>query len=349
VPFFKAAVFAGSITLALLLAFFNFTHIGVWSMIFAQGIAQGVYQNWKWPTVVVKELNIIQSGRKFIEAKVEPYQLRWRKYKLRHALLRYFQGEETLNVEQQAIFEYLKKNPLREFPYQYVENYTIDSIRTYFDADLRMFYVLQDNKRLYFKKGWKETQCKQYYKALLMEQDEASPHKYETVNFQVSHGDVVVDAGAAEGNFALSVIDRVKKIYLFEVDQEWIEALEATFAPWKEKVIIVNKYVSDYTDNNCTKLDDFFNDQSVHFIKADIEGAENQLIEGAKNILQRQMSLKIVLCTYHKHNDEETLNNKLKEYHFVTEFSKGYIIFYYEICDKLQPPYLRKVLLRAWK
>jgi len=349
VPFFKAALFAGLITLLLLFVFFNFTHLGVWSMILAQGIAQIIYQNWKWPTVVAKELNIFHSGRKFIKAKVELYKLKRRKRQLQHILIQYFQKEKTLTTEQQAIFEYLKENPLTEFPYNYTKKYVADTIETHFDTDLNMFYVLQNDNRLYLKKGWNEAICKQYYNALLMEQDESSPHRYEAANFQVSQGDIVVDAGAAEGNFALSVIDRVKKIYLFEIDPEWIEALEATFAPWKEKVVIVNKYVSDHSDNACVALDDFFNDQPVHFIKADIEGAENLLIDGAKLILQRQKPLKIVLCTYHKQDDAETLNNKLKGYQFVIEFSKGYIIFYYEVCDKLKPPYLRRVLLRAWK
>ncbi|MDR2690767.1 MAG: methyltransferase [Dysgonamonadaceae bacterium] len=349
VPFFKAALFAGFVTLLLLFVFFNITHIGVWSMILAQGIAQGIYQNWKWPEVVAKELNILHSGRKFIKARMQPCRLKRRKRQLHHTLIRYFQTEKMLTVEQQAIFDYLKENPMAVFPYHYTKNYIAGDVKTYFDNDLKMFYVLHNDKRLYFKKKWNETMCKLYYNDLLTEQDKSSPHRYETASFQVAHGDIVADVGAAEGIFALSVIDKVKKIYLFEVDPEWIEALEATFAPWKEKVVVVNKYVSDHTGNVCIALDDFFNSQPIHFIKADIEGAENQLLEGARRILQRQGHLKIVLCTYHKHDDAETLNNKLKEYRFVTEFSKGYVIFYYEVCDKLQPPYLRRALVRAWK
>jgi len=63
VPFFKASLFAGFVTLLLLLSFFNFTHLGVWSMILAQGIAQGIYQNWRWPMVVAKELNIFHRKK----------------------------------------------------------------------------------------------------------------------------------------------------------------------------------------------------------------------------------------------------------------------------------------------
>ena len=56
----------------------------------------------------------------------------------------------------------------------------------------------------------------------------------------------LLDVGAAEGFFALSVIEHVKEIILFECDVEWIKALEATFKPWKDKVFIINKYVSKY-------------------------------------------------------------------------------------------------------
>ncbi|GMO29781.1 MAG: hypothetical protein Ta2B_10740 [Termitinemataceae bacterium] len=46
------------------------------------------------------------------------------------------------------------------------------------------------------------------------------------------------------------------------------------------KVVIVNKYVSNITDNNTVTLDDFFCDKEVDIIKADIEGAEKLMLEG---------------------------------------------------------------------
>jgi O-antigen/teichoic acid export membrane protein len=57
VPFFKAALFSSAITIALLFVFFHYTD-SVWGMILAPGIAQAIYQNWKWPMVVARELNI---------------------------------------------------------------------------------------------------------------------------------------------------------------------------------------------------------------------------------------------------------------------------------------------------
>ena len=58
VPFFKASLFAGVVTIILLLFLFQYTDIGIWAMILAPGIAQGLYQNWKWPLVVFNELEI---------------------------------------------------------------------------------------------------------------------------------------------------------------------------------------------------------------------------------------------------------------------------------------------------
>jgi hypothetical protein len=248
--------------------------------------------------------------------------------------------------EEQEVLDYLTNHPFSIFPYAYTENYRPDDVVVYTDKEKGMHYVLQDNKRLYFRKDWDEYNVKAGYSGLLMEQDAASPHQYETADFHVCEGDVVVDAGVAEGNFALSVIEKVKKIYLFEVDKVWITALEATFAPWKEKVVIVNKYVSDNDKENSITLDTFFGNEKIDFIKADIEGAEPLLVAGATTILSAQTPLKVALCTYHAQNDAETLRQMLSEKGFCTEFSKGYMLFAY---DKLQVPYLRKGLIRAVK
>jgi len=57
VPFFKAALVAGVLTIFLLLILFNLRDLGIWSMIIAPGLAQ-LYNNWKWPYEVNKQLNI---------------------------------------------------------------------------------------------------------------------------------------------------------------------------------------------------------------------------------------------------------------------------------------------------
>ncbi|MDR0571481.1 MAG: FkbM family methyltransferase [Rickettsiales bacterium] len=88
-----------------------------------------------------------------------------------------------------------------------------------------------------------------------------------------------------------------------------------------------------------------FEPKKVDFNKADIEGAETQLLSGAEKILQ-QPSLKLTLCAYHYHDDAELLKEKLLNAGFQVEFSKGYLFLH---LDALSPPYLRKGIIRAKK
>lgn len=61
VPFFKASLLSAGLTIVLLILFLNYTNMGIWAMVVAPGIAQGVYQNWKWPLVVYKELDVTKQ------------------------------------------------------------------------------------------------------------------------------------------------------------------------------------------------------------------------------------------------------------------------------------------------
>ncbi len=72
VPFFKASLLSGGLTILLLLLFFHFTYSGLWVLIAAPGIAQAVYQNWKWPSVVNKELEINYRDIKKTLCKYKP-------------------------------------------------------------------------------------------------------------------------------------------------------------------------------------------------------------------------------------------------------------------------------------
>jgi O-antigen/teichoic acid export membrane protein len=58
VPFFKASLLSGGATVLMLFLLFKFMNIGLLAMIGAPGIAQGLYQNWKWPLEVVKDIDI---------------------------------------------------------------------------------------------------------------------------------------------------------------------------------------------------------------------------------------------------------------------------------------------------
>ena len=80
-------------------------------------------------------------------------------------------------------------------------------------------------------------------------------------SYEELKGETLLDIGAAEAVFTLDTIDYIDRAYLFECDEAWIEALEATFAPWNDKIMIVRKYVSDVDDDNNITLDTFFQDE----------------------------------------------------------------------------------------
>lgn len=267
---------------------------------------------------------------------------------LRKRILKHYADlpENEINDEQKEVLKYLENDEIRIFPYPFHHNYSPEKIEVLYERGNGMHYVLQDGKRLYFKKRWKEKRIKRAYCDLVREQDLRSPHRYLTESFTIGNEDVLADIGAAEGNFSLAVVDKVRKIYLFEYDHEWTEALRATFAPWPEKVEIISKYVSDHNDSSHVRFDTFFeNKKDITFLKIDVDGAESDVLKSCNEVLSTNQHFKIALCTYHKNDDEKDFTFLLENYGFKVTPSKGYMIHYYD--KKMKAPYLRRGLIRA--
>jgi len=265
-------------------------------------------------------------------------------------ILKYYNDlpKSSINEEEKVAIDYLNANKLCVFPYPFQKNYKRNNIFVYKDKALKLKYILIDGKRLYFRRKSSTRGIKRNYKALLIEQDINSPHRYLTNNFNLENNDILVDIGAAEGNLALSVIEKVKKVYLFETDKNWIEALNATFSPWKDKVEIINKFVSDKNDEKNVSLDVFFKDKEMFdFLKIDVEGSEEKVLNGCSEILSSNHQLKIALCSYHKPNDEKIFKDYLEKRDFLTSYSQGYMI--YTEASTFLPPYLRRGVIRAEK
>jgi hypothetical protein len=204
---------------------------------------------------------------------------------LKQKILKFLKWNYRDFEDGEQVYCFLKKHSLPFFPYDFIFKYKQNDVKIYADNDSGMKYVIYENKKMFFKAEWDNLKIKKYYTSILAEQDIESPHRYESIDFRVNTGDVVVDAGAAEGNFALSVVERAKRLYLFEADKDWIKALEKTFEPWKEKVVIINKYVSNTSGENSIRLDDYFAGDRIDFLKADVEGAELDLLAGMENML----------------------------------------------------------------
>lgn len=295
---------------------------------------------------------IIPENLQPIVWKITPWGIHYRRTlnKLRKNILKYY-AETDNDSEISDVVNYLSKNKLSVFPYEWVRpsEKVIDDIPVSFDERCGLSYTLLDGKKLFFPADMKVSEIKPYYYGLQeVEQNIESPHRYLTDDFTVEDNSIVIDCGVAEGNFALSIVEKVNKLYLFEPEDRWMKPLQATFEPWKDKVVIVQKYLSDVTDDMNITLDDYFSDKEFpNFLKLDVEGFEERLLNGAEKILSSDSMKKVVTCTYHKQDDEVRLGSILSAHGFSISRSKGYMIFIYDLIQN--PPYLRRGLIRASK
>lgn len=267
---------------------------------------------------------------------------------LHKRILKYYASlpEKGINDEQKEVLDYLKDNPVSIFPYPFQHQYDPENIQVYKDRTNGMHYVLFENKRLYFKKNWSANKVKRGFSNLLMEQDPGSPHRYLNGTFNINEDAVVADIGAAEGNFSLSIVEKVKKLYIFEYNRKWAESLNATFAPWKDKVEIINKRVADFDDAKNIRFDTFLkNHEKITFLKIDVDGAEQNVLNSCQTIFNDKEPIKIALCTYHRNNDETDFTRLLTNNGFRVKHSKGYMILYND--KQMKPPYLRRGLIMA--
>lgn len=271
--------------------------------------------------------------------------------------IRTYYQSHVPNDEIKEILDYLPMCKEIMHPYKWAETPKTFNIDVYHDSANNLPYVLMDDKRLYFPEDWTDAFIQSYYYGVqIREQNPLSPHRYLTDDFNISPDDIVVDLGVAEGNFGLDVVDKVKKIYLFEPEEMWMKPLKATFAPWKEKVEIVQKYVSDTVDENTTTIDDYFiGKDSPTFFKLDIEGFEREALLGGTKTLASNTMKKVVTCVYHRQDDEEILGNMMKKFGFTVTPSKGYLLILSGDIElgkptyKYKPPYFRRGVIHCNK
>lgn len=120
----------------------------------------------------------------------------------------------------------------------------------------------------------------------------------------------------------------------------------ATFEPYQDKVTIIDKFASNKDSANEITLDSCLKNETGNiFIKIDVEGGETKVLNGAKSVLKRLDDIRVACCTYHKHDDASLFEKFFKDLNYQTEFSDGYMLFYFY--DNLKPPYFRKGVIRA--
>lgn len=266
---------------------------------------------------------------------------------LRDAIRNYYQG--TNDEEIIKVLSFLGNNEVQMIPYEFTKKYNADDVIIYTDHASGYPYAIVDNNNVFFPKEYSFEQIRASIALALMEQDNNSPHKYLSNTTNIENGDTAVLIGASDGIFCLSIIEKTKKVYLFEPDKKWSIPLMLTLDKYLNKVEIIDKYISDIDDDENVTLDNFFKskNESVNFIQADIEGFERKLLSGAKIILSQSNKLKISICTYHKDSDFTELSKILIGGGFNVCSSPGYMIMWMQIPCKA--PYLRKGVIYASK
>ncbi len=233
-------------------------------------------------------------------------------------------------TEENRLYSFMGRHGITSIPHEFALKYRhmqLD-IPYYFDSEWKLPYVMHNEKRLYFPSKYPPDRVKGVYANLLTEQDNVSPHRY-VKSYDILNEKTVLDIGAAEGIFSLEVIDTVSHVYLFECEEHWVEALEATFAPWKNKIDIIKKYVSDIDDDKHITIDTFLKDKNIDnlFLKMDIEGFEQKALQGASTLLKNGINLDCSICTYHRKEDFEIIYSILKNAQMECETTEGYMFY----------------------
>lgn len=271
----------------------------------------------KYEEIFQQIMGIIRSDKKIL--------IENEKYFYKQSILKRYEGVEDSEIK--AVLSYIKKNDLQVFNYDFINKYKDLKMEIRYDTNCGMYYVYHYGKKLYFAKSFNtELKVERYYKSLLLEQDEESPHRYLTSQFNVNEGDVVLDIGVAEGNFSLEVVEKASKIYMFEMDEEWIEALRETFKDYKEKVVIVPQFITSTNEGKYATLDSLI-EEPVNFIKMDIEGNEWDALLGAEKVFRNSKNIKCAICSYHADFDEILIIDILRKYGLNYTVTPGYMWF----------------------
>jgi hypothetical protein len=186
-------------------------------------------------------------------------------------------------------------------------------------------FVMHHGKKLYFPQTFTDVAVKKLYKSLIVEQDPESAHRYtnEEDDFQNA---IMFDIGGAEGILTLENIEQLKYAIIVECENEWIEALKLTFAPYSDKVTLVHRFIDDHESPTSTTLNtlghDFRNEKI--FLKMDVEGFEQKALEAAKELLINNDCI-AAICTYHNPSHPASIKAFFENLGYTASFSKGHL------------------------
>ncbi len=178
----------------------------------------------------------------------------------------------------------------------------------------------------------------------------ANYRQYSHPNVHVEANDILLEGGLDDGISSLQFFNAMQnkgKIYAFEAfEQNW-QNLRETLAPHKENIIFEEKALWENTgfiniDANfssaasissssnakqtpCTSIDDYCKDKEISCIKLDVEGAEPNVLKGAKNTIINNKP-KLLISIYHRNfgADAVTIPQMLMDMNLDYDFYCGH-------------------------
>lgn len=204
-----------------------------------------------------------------------------------------------------------------------------------FHEDKEFPFVIYNNDTYFYSNAWSKELIIDNFNSTLNEQNVGSPHRYLSMD-EIKKGWVIYDIGAAEGLQAKEWSKKTKQIIIFEPDETQCVCLKKTFESEIKngKVIIIQEGVSNeykkiqygkqvFTVDSLSHLVKKYNLPAPNFIKADIEGEEMHLLEGAKDIIKSPEIEVVQITSYHRPHDSENIAQFFSQYGGKGESSEG--------------------------
>lgn len=171
-------------------------------------------------------------------------------------------------------------------------------------------------------------------------------HHYEIPQTSVTETDIILDCGSAEGFFAFKYKVKAQKIYVVEPLPLFVNSLEKMFknnpkievfpfalgsvngdlymelkdSAIASKCSSSNVGMHEYIKISSFTIDTLFNEKKISYIKADLEGFEEEVIKGALQTIKLNKP-KIAITTYHDGQDFKKLidliHSVVPEYNFL--------------------------------
>jgi FkbM family methyltransferase len=243
--------------------------------------------------------------------------------------LRFYRNEWLINDGKEAYYDIRGA----KIPDISNDNEQIITLISAFEDTFTVPYFFDDNH---------DRSVVEYVDQYMME----GPYSYSDGKFDVTvkKDDTVIDAGAWIGDFSAYAASKGATVYAFEPVKNIFELLcktEQLNCDGQGKIIPVQKGLGDMDGDieisidrensgsnsiimsvgsttekiTITTLDRFVEENKplrIDFIKADIEGAERDMLRGASNVL-KTFAPKLAICTYHLPDDPEVLEAIIRE------------------------------------